>query len=332
MSTGSRIAVAAAAGIGLLLVSAVAGIVLARGASGQDPRPVQIREVTVRHAPADEVEVPPVLGALDPETVLELTLLGFPPDTTGTVRQCLRGESPRCDSPIPVRFDGDGAARIQFLVTDAVGGPGRCRLGQDRCTVEIAAGADEAVIDTVFVDDAPPIGRITLDPPSGLTHGALVTVSASNFPARVPLVVRVCADPAARGSRCGAPGPEIELTTDADGRAEATFILDVDEVGEDAVACGRRTRCRLVVDSPAAAVRARPVTLSFASGVGTGATYDPTRVVAGLAVAVALLAVAVVLTRSVDWRPPAEADGSLIDDAAYADLDAEAAAFEEVPA
>ena len=42
-----------------------------------------------------------------------------------------------------------------------------------------------------------------------------------------------------------------------------------------------------------------------------------------------LLAVAVWLVRSTDWRPPREADSSALDDAELADLDREAALFEE---
>jgi hypothetical protein len=43
----------------------------------------------------------------------------------------------------------------------------------------------------------------------------------------------------------------------------------------------------------------------------------------------ALLVVAVWLVRSTDWRAPREADSSAIDDAELADLDLEAALFEQ---
>ena len=55
-----------------------------------------------------------------------------------------------------------------------------------------------------------------------------------------------------------------------------------------------------------------------------------TDLVGGLVVAALLLATAAALIRSTDWRPPGEADGSLIDDAEFADLDLEAAEFDEL--
>jgi hypothetical protein len=44
-------------------------------------------------------------------------------------------------------------------------------------------------------------------------------------------------------------------------------------------------------------------------------TYDPVRLVVGLATAAVLLVVALWLVRSTDWRPPSEADAPELDGA-----------------
>ena len=59
-----------------------------------------------------------------------------------------------------------------------------------------------------------------------------------------------------------------------------------------------------------------------------GASYETERLTVGLALAGGLVAAAAVVLARTDWSPPGEADSRSIDDAAYADLDAEAAAFE----
>jgi hypothetical protein len=236
----------------------------------------------------------------------------------------------RCGSRISVRFDGNGAASFQFLVSDQIGarggGEGRCRLDQPRCSLEIRAGDRVTDVETVFVDEVPPPGRLVVEPRTGLRVGDTVSVTAIGLAPGSAISVTVCALPA-RTSRCGEPGPVMALTVGTDGTATDDLVLAVTEVGTDRVACGRRATCQLVVSSDDIGVRAPPVRLSFAGA--PGADYEPARVLGGVLVAIVLLAAAWWLVRSTDWRPPPEADGSPIDDAAFADLDLEAELFDD---
>lgn len=325
MSRTERIVLGTGVAFAVLLVLLIAAAVLATGASGQEPDEVPTAALVIEREDADVIDVPPLADELAPSTVLTLRIVGFDADTTGVVMQCVLGAFRVCDNRIPVRFDDDGDATIQYLVSDAISEDG-CRLGGDRCTLEVVAGDGTAVVDTVFVDAAPPLGRLTIGPSGDVRPGDEVIVTAEGFPADAAITVMVCAWPATSGDRCGAPGPEQTFTTDGDGRAEVGLTLDVDEVGADGVSCARRTVCRIVVASDEVGVRARPVTLQFAGAPGV--QYDSARLLAGLAVAATLLVLAASVTMSTDWRPPTEADATAIDDADYADLDAEAEAFE----
>ena len=182
-------------------------------------------------------------------------------------------------------------------------------------------------METIFIDAAPEPGTIRVKSEGALVVGDTVVVALSGFPSEASLLVTVCAAPATSGSRCGAPGPEVPVTIGSDGGAEVEVVLDVDEVGSDGVACGRRSACRLVVSSEEVGVRANPVTIPFADG--PGADYEASSVVIGVALAAGFLALAAWLVRSTNWDPPREADSSAIDEAEFADLDREAAEFEE---
>lgn len=310
---------------GALAVLGPTGAVGGGGAWAQEGSDVATRRVVIRGGSIEDGAAPVVVDRLAPQTVLVVEASGFAPDTTGRVVQCVNGSS--CGNSLAVRFDEDGFARFQYLVTDDTGGPpgsGRCRLGEPRCTIELRVGEATSVVDTVFVDDAPPPGELGVDPRTDLMVGDTITVTADGFDPGAELTLLVCAAPSTGGSRCGAPGPVVPLTVDAGGSADATITVPP-EVGADRVACGRRSLCRVVVSSDEVGAWARPVALSFAAA--PGADYDPTRVVVGLAIALGLGAGAVWLIRSTDWQPPPEADGSAIDDAEYADLDLEAELF-----
>ena len=299
-------------------------IVLGVGAGAQEDAPgVATRVISVVHRPPDELMAPTIINQLEPTTVLTIRAVLFDKNTTGYVGQCTIGERKVCRNSIPVRFDGTGAASFQYLITDG----GGCRLVDDRCTIEIGAGQTLSVIDTVFVDVAPPPGHITVTPKRGLLVGDNVTVTAHDFPSSATLTLMVCAAPSTSGSRCGSPGPVVELSTDAAGTGSAEVILAVQEVGADRVACGRRTVCTIVVSSDSVGVRALPVRLLF--NEAPGATYDAGRVTVGIVAALALALVAASLVWSGDWTPPPEGGGRAIDDADYADLDLEADQFDE---
>lgn len=309
------------------LIVVVGGlVVLGVGAGAQTDSPdVATQSIRIEYHPLDEVRLPTIVDQLDPTTVLTVQASGFDNDTTGVVHQCTTDEQRSCRNSQPVRFDDAGEALFQYLVTDG----GECRLRDDRCTIELRVGESLAVIDTVFIDEAPPPGRITVTPDRDLRSGDTVTIAVSDFAGGSLLNLMVCAAPSTSGSRCGEPGPDLALTTDAAGSAFAEIQLDVNEVGADRVACGRRVACAMVVASERAVVRALPARLQF--GEADGATYDAGRVLVGIGGAVALLLVAVWLARSTNWMPPPEADGQSIDDADYADLDREAEQFEPGP-
>lgn len=322
--------VAAAVLVGVFTLTAA---LMAAGepAVAGEPAAVVTETLTIRYEPADEVTIAPMVDELAPATVLMITATGFDPDETGSIWQCVSGSTNRCDNRLEVRFDGSGAARFQYLVTDEIGAlgsaAGRCRLGGDRCTIELRSGDKVSVIDTIFVDRAPEPGDITVEPARNLALGDTVVVKASGFPAAAELTVTVCAAPATSGPRCGHPGPVVPLTMDTAGSAEAEVVLDVEEVGSDGVACGRRSACRVVVSSDEVGVRAAPTTLFFTDG--PGADYVTWLVVIGVVAALGFLLLALWLVRSTNWDPPPEADSSAIDDAEYADLDLEAEQFED---
>lgn len=329
MLTGSRIALGLAVGLIAAVVVTAALVVATMGASGaQEPTDLSVRPLQLAWVEPDEVRVPPIAGGLEPTTVLEVRATGYTADTTGTVRQCATGTLRRCRNQLTVRTDNRGVAVFQYLVTDAVDLDGACRLAsQQRCTLELSIGERRTEIDTVFVDDAPTPGRITLDPDADLTIGDTVTVNATGFPPRTELTLQVCAASATRGDRCGPPGPVAIVVTDAAGSGRTTLALDIEQVGEAGIACGRRTPCQVVASSSTVGARAAPARLELTTTPSAG--YDRSRLAAGLLLAALLAAAAARLVRATDWRPPAEADASAIDNAVWADLDAEAEAFEE---
>lgn len=319
-------------GIAVAVFVAVVGI--GSGAAAQtdsSPPAVATDELVVSYQPQEDLALPLFIDELDPQTVLTVRASGFDAHTTGTIKQCVGGSPGKCRNELAVRFDNEGDATFQYLITDdfgsAVGEPERCRLRGERCTIELGAAGKLSVIDTVFLDQAPPPGRLIVTPRSGLLVGDTITVTASQFQPGAELTLMICAAPSTSGTRCGAPGPEVPLTVASDGTARAVVAVDASEVGADRVACGRRVTCRMVVISDQRDVRARPVVLSFADS--PGADYATTRVIIGITAALALALLAGWLIRSTDWEPPRESDSTSIDEANYADLDLEAALFEE---
>ena len=322
LTTLSRGAIVAA-GLVFVVAILVALVLIAGGVDAQEgPPEVATRSVDIVYRPPDEIVAPVIVDQLDPTTVLTVRAFRFESDATGSAQQCTEGAQKVCRNLRPVRFDADGMADFQYLVTDG----GGCRLADDRCTIELRVDDVVSVVDTVFVDVAPPPGRLTVTPHNGLRPGETVTVIAEGFVSDVTLNLAVCAAPSTSGRRCGAPGPDLDVVTNSDGRATVDFALDIQEVGVDRVACGRRVACSLVVTSDETAVRALPVRLYFDDG--PGAVYNGRRAAAGLAIAVALLLVATRLVRTTSWTPPPEADGQAIDDADFADLDREAEEFD----
>lgn len=316
------------------LLTAIAGSGAAARALGEDDGDPATARLDVAFVPEDERTEPLVVDGLAARTVLTITATGFEADATGVIHQCVQDDIRSCHDDLPVRFDDEGGAEFQYLVRFDAGstpsGDRTCASPSVRCTIEIETGSTTTVIDAVFFGEAPPPGRIAVDPHSGLRPGDHVMLTATGFPPGAPVSVTVCAAPATRGARCGAPGPVVPMTIGADGSATARFTLDVDEVGSDRVACGRRTDCRLVVTSDRPDVWARPVPLALDDA--PGADYDRARVMIGLGAALVLVLAAGWAGLRGDWSPPRESDGSAIDEVDFADLDAEAARHEAAEA
>ncbi|MGI9602668.1 MAG: neocarzinostatin apoprotein domain-containing protein [Acidimicrobiales bacterium] len=309
----------------LVVIIVMVGAASAEAEAQSDTVPVVAVNIDPR--PADERTEPLLVDDLGDQAVLQLEIRDFPANVTGMLRQCLEGEQRRCANQQELRFDDRGRADVQYLISSTVAGAAGTCGGSVRCTVEVSAGRVSAVLETFFGLVVPPPGHLEVTPRTGIEPGQSVSVAVSGFPPGEQLVVTVCAAPAVRGDRCGAPGPEEVIVVDGEGSAATSMVLDVTTVGADGVACGRRTSCQMVVVSDDIAIRANTIRLGLAQA--PGAEYDLARLVTGLLVAVVLVAAAAALVVTGDWGPPGEADGSAIDDAVFADLDAEAAAFDD---
>lgn len=273
-----------------------------------------------------------VADRLEPSTVLRIRATGFAPFAEGFAQQCASAATPRCGNVIPVQFDGDGEARFQYLVTDRFDGdgevPGGCRSGAAPCTIVVADvhGHRRAEIQSVFGGPVAPPGRITVSPATGLSlAGQMVTVRVREFPPGTRLRAMLCAAPDAVGRRCGRPGPSAPLVVRSDGTGRTRLRIEPGPVGPELASCERGDECGVSVASDAVFARAPVVPISFAAP--PGATYDPTRLLVGLALAALLLLVAWGLIWRTDWSPVGEAAAPEIDEAEYADLDAIIAAL-----
>jgi hypothetical protein len=110
----------------------------------------------------------------------------------------------------------------------------------------------------------------------------------------------------------------VPFTIGSDGTGHTAFVVREGEVGSDGVRCGRGTRCGIVVQGATAPASSPVVPISFAAGIG--AHYSAARVLIGLVVASALLALALLLIRRTDWRKPTEADTPDLDAAVLIDV------------
>jgi hypothetical protein len=324
--TGLPLAVLGAAGAGLVVVVLAAlGLFGVRGGPGEG----SAHQETPSTAPADQtsgeagapvtagpvaVEAGPdvVLSAgaiaarpldrLPGKAVLRLTATGFEPATSGQVAQCLATlEGFRsCANPFPVQFDGNGAARVQYLITDRVQATGACGASDPPCVVVVSDGdgAVRASVLTVFGDPAPPAGRVTVEPRSGLSGDDIVTVRASGFPPDRPLVAAQCPATAAAGGCDGS----IAGRTGPDGAAVLQLVVRSGD--RNGFSCGAGSPCAITVVAGAAVP---PVATPLSFAAGPTARYEPRRLAAGLGLALLLLVLSAWVVRATDWRGPAEA-------------------------
>lgn len=261
----------------------------------------------------------PVLDGLADGTVLRLTASGFVPDTDGTVALCRNTPSgpARCRGAFPVRFDGVGTARFQYLVVRD--GAGRC--GPDDGCVLAVTGIEERLgtVAIVFDAAAPAPGRLAITPRSGLEDGQAVQVRLTGFPPGARVQLAQCVPPGQPvAGRCGAPGPVVPVTVGGDGRASASFPVRAGSVGSGHHPCHRGRVCAVAVTTVEGAVLAPVVSITFSAG--RGASYDGGRLIVGLLVATALAGLATWLVRNTDWREPSEAATPELDAATFGDL------------
>jgi len=351
---GTRSIVALAGGgaivvvLGLLLV----GGVVVRGAGGDStasppdtstPRPAGITVTTaeatttpttaaVPRAALDSVEVHvdagpndafdvevPIVDRLPARSVLRVYATGFDPNGTGFVEQC---SVARCGNAFPVVFDSNGASRFQYLVSDAFAAgfepPSTCRRDEPPCVVHVRVNGYSAFLGTLFHDGAPAPKLVTVTPARPLVAGERVRIAVAGFNPGERVQAMLCAAPATYGpERCGAPGPVSSFTIGADAVGRTSLVVRAGRVGSEGASCGRGTTCGIVVAYPQSSVPAPVAAITF--GAGPAARYDSVRWLTGIGIAILLLALAVFLIRTTDWRKPSEADTPELDGAELID-------------
>ena len=263
------------------------------------------------------------VGGLRADTVLRVVVDGFPSFASAQAVQCAADV---CGNGIPVQFDDAGRAAFQYLVTDTFAPAARiggCRLDAPACSlrVENSDGDDRASIVTLFVDELPDTGTVRIQPSRGLRPRQTVDVQLDGFAPNASIELLVCAPPATSGvERCSSAAT---TRIGVDGGA-ATTLRVPGSAGRDRLDC-EESACAVHVASTSAFVRSTPVRLHYA--LPAPVDYDGGRLLAGLLVAAALVALATFLLRRTDWSPVGEEAAPEIDDAEYADLDALVAAL-----
>ena len=263
--------------VAVLVILAPAPVAAGRAADDDGTR-----AVAVVATPADELGAfVPMVDRLDDGDVLAITVIDGVERAEGEVRQCTQiatgfGD---CTNHFPVQFGDDGGARFQYRLIDS----GSCD-GTAACVVVVgdAVGRRLAVVATVFGGAAPPPPAVELTSPGPYAPGQAVHVAISELPSGAHVSAAFCS------TSCGA-----SRTAVADRSGQATIGVTVGDRCQD---CGV-----VVVSGSRATVVAVPLQPMRTAG------YDMTRLVAGLAVAVAALLAAWRTIVAVDWRPPSEA-------------------------
>ncbi len=260
----------------------------------------------------------PLITGLDQNQVVVLQAAGFSADRTGGVRQCVVGEPNRCGAAFPVRFDEAGAATVQYQLAMPLDDGGGC-TGAPRCVLELFDGVGSAYADLSVGPAEPPDVRLRLPGGAHLVIGEpLEVVVDGTLPAR-PLTVVLCrrADPFPRFCTPLQDGEAIVPRT----RPGPLRLKLIPSIG---ALSGCDQGCVLTVLAGRDQVRADAIEVR--TSLDSPVHYQPARLGAGLAAAALLLGLGGWLWRRTDWSPPRAADGAAIDEAEFADLDAEAAA------
>lgn len=309
-STTSLLCVLLMAGSG-----AVTGAAAFAWQGAEDPGPGKVVHL-LRDADAGSI---PLLVGIDDQEVLLLRAAGFSVNHTGGVRLCVVAEPIRCGSAFPVRFDDAGAAVVQYqLDPDASDGAEDCPTAS-RCVLELFDREGSGYADLSFGSAEPPDVRLHLPGGPHLVVGQPFEVVADGVLPADPLTVVLCqrADPFPRSC---SPLQHDDPTAWTGGPASRRMVVtaapeqmsDCDEGCVLSVRAGQEAVRSDVVEVRTS--RERPV------------RYETARLSTGLAAAALLVVLGGWLWRRTDWSPPRAADGAAIDEADYADLDAEAAA------
>ncbi|GIU90521.1 MAG: hypothetical protein KatS3mg010_1620 [Acidimicrobiia bacterium] len=233
--------------------------------------------------PTADTRVPlGVVPGLDGGDVLRIRVSGLAPGAGGRVEQCVVRElgPTDCHNRFPVQVGPEGVALFQYQLQR---GPGACGP-VDGCVVVVSDGDHVASAYTVFGARAPEPVTLRLVPPGPYRAGQRVEVEVAGVPAGTEAGVVVCSP------RCD------DVTPLADAGAVASAEVSLPGGCDD-------RRCTLRVTGLGAA--GAEAVVAFAAPLGV--RYDAGRVAAGLALAVAFLAIAVLVIRRTDWRAPSEA-------------------------
>ncbi len=218
----------------------------------------------------------PSIGNLENGDVLDVRATGFVAGVEGVIAQCpdLRGS--RCENVYPVRADDGGRVRVPYRLVEGLGAG----------TLVIEVDGERAGAALVFGGATPALARL------GVDRGFVRIIGGS--PDAAVRIARCRSDVVAL--RQCAIGPSFRLGHDGSRRIE--------------VAAGRDSQ-RIVIVGEGGSAITDPIVLRGRPGPEVG--HDPTRLVLGFGLALALLGIAVALIRSTDWRVSAEAATPFLD-------------------
>ncbi len=298
-----------------------AGVAWAGGASAEERSPGTVIHL-LRN---DEGGAIPLVSGLGERQVVVVRAAGFSVDRTGGVRLCEVAEPNRCGPTFPVRFDDAGAAVVQYQL-DPAGDAADCATAS-RCVLELFDGVGSGFADLWFGTTEPVDVRVQLpEGPHLVVDQPFEVVVQGTLPAD-PLRVVLCgrADPFPRScSEVPAtdpftpPSPATTTATPTTRRSTVQRFV-VTPTAESMRRC--EDGCALSVRAGSNALRAEVIEVS--GGVERPTRYSTSRLGVGLTVATLMVVLGAWLWRRTDWSPPRSADGAAIDEAHFADLDAE---------
>ena len=136
----------------------------------------------------------PAVGDLVDGSVLRLDLAGFAAHTTGLIRQCVAegGELGHCANALPVNFDVDGRAQVQYQVSYGFAlAVSACTGSAAGCFVAVdGVDGHRAVVRTVFGGPVSPPVEVAANPTSALPAGD--SAGARYDPGRAAGALAVC--------------------------------------------------------------------------------------------------------------------------------------------